>query len=88
MKNSILNLEGVQVLSRNEQKNVNGGTGTCAYILGRSGDGEPIGMTNVSYAEAMSAINSNGGGRYCCASCSTASWISYNTYGAGQMSLN
>jgi hypothetical protein len=27
MKNSILNLEGVQVLSRNEQKNVNGGRG-------------------------------------------------------------
>jgi hypothetical protein len=25
MKNSILNLEGVQVLSRNEKKNVNGG---------------------------------------------------------------
>lgn len=29
MKKSILNLEGVQVLSRNEQKNVNGGKKNC-----------------------------------------------------------
>ncbi|MCZ8331496.1 MAG: hypothetical protein O9282_09315 [Flavobacterium sp.] len=81
-----MNLEGVAVLSKEQQKGVNGGAGTCAYILGRNGDGEPIGATNVSLAEARAATA--GGGRYCCDSCSTASWISFNTYGPGQMALN
>lgn len=33
MKKSILNLEGVQVLSRNEQKNVNGGLRACKIVF-------------------------------------------------------
>ena len=36
MKKSILNIEGVKVLSRNEQKSVNGGladVGTCAALV-------------------------------------------------------
>lgn len=39
MKKSILNLEGVQILSRNEQKSVNGGkTQTCRFTVTLNGE--------------------------------------------------
>jgi len=70
-------LEANELLQRNQLKTILGGQmgddgGTCAYMTGRSGDGDPIGQTNVSRetAESMTA----NGGSWCCDSCSTASW--------------
>ncbi|WP_298118888.1 hypothetical protein [Flavobacterium sp.] len=34
MKKSILNLEGTQALSKNEQKSINGGGASCVNFLG------------------------------------------------------
>lgn len=72
MLKNILNFEGVTLLSKEQQKSVNGGEGTCAYFLGTDGDGAPIGQFNVSMAEAQAATSN--GGNWCCDSCSTAKW--------------
>lgn len=83
MKKSILNLEGVQILSKTQQKNTFGGLadgggefdggesggGTCQALVGYSGDGEPIVSCNLSNAQAKAA-----GIKWCCSSCSTTSW--------------
>lgn len=82
MKKSILNLEGVQVLSRNEQKNVNGGladaSGTCAALVTA-----PNGNQVLSYDIDKATVNGIISGatssgyrvQWCCSSCATASWL-------------
>lgn len=82
MLKNILTLEGVSQLSKEEQKNVNGGLmapGTCAFYGGTSGDGEPIGMAGVSMADAQAGAAAVGG-HWCCSSCKTASWYSSLVY--------
>lgn len=77
MKKQILDLEGVQVLTKDQMKNVSGKEGgTCAFYGGTSGDGEPIGGAGLSKAFVIQAAK-DVGGRWCCDSCASASW--YNS---------
>ena len=70
MKQSILNLEGVEVLSKKQMKTVEG-SGTCAYT-----DGDGLVRTGISKATATSLMAMSGpGARWCCQSCNTASWL-------------
>lgn len=79
MKNSILSLEGVEVLSKNQQKNVYGGLfapvddggdfGTCCA---QTQNGVPY--CGLSKARAIQVAAHNNG-RYCCDGCATASWM-------------
>ncbi len=74
MLKNILNLEGVAVLTKEQQKSVNGGRGTCAVRM-LNGDGEILVMQNLSLAEVTAAGGNGGGNSWCCASCGTATWI-------------
>ncbi|MCT4699662.1 hypothetical protein [Tenacibaculum haliotis] len=71
MKKQILNLG--KALNKAEQKEINGG-GTCSAHIPcgheSCGGGENNYLFNVSQAEAIAF-----GGRWCCESCSTASWL-------------
>lgn len=68
MKNLILNLEGVSVLSRNEQKSISAGkaalvgpdtcTATCA-------DGTKAGASSCDTSQANLACSQNGGSSSC-----------------------
>ncbi len=78
MKKSILNLEGVQVLSRNAQKNVNGGLaldsgsgGCCVTVIGNVGSARHCGYTKSEAIDEATTVASWGGVRayWCCASC-------------------
>ena len=70
MKKSILNLEGVEVLSKKQMKNVEG-SGTCAYT-----DGDGIVRTGISKATALSLMSMSGSGaHWCCSSCGSATWL-------------
>jgi hypothetical protein len=87
MTKSILNLEGVQVLSRNEQKNVNGGKlpdggGGCAarqwraYAPPLRGEYMVVAY-DLSQADAVAFANGGtGGGHVCCTSagCANSPW--------------
>lgn len=81
MKRQILNLEGVAVLTKEQQKMVNGGTGTCAYrtsFVDADGVIHIRTVRGVSQAEAFNAATSmamdGGSGNWCCDSCGSASW--------------
>ncbi len=69
MKKSILNLEGVEVLSKNEMKATKG-SGGCAW---RHSSG--FIMHDISRAEVDHYRATMGGGRWCCSSCGSASWL-------------
>ena len=83
MNKSIMNLEGVVFLSKDQQKNTfggrgldaggNGTTGSCAVLI-TNGDGERL-VFRGTLAEITAAGGNGGGRRWCCESCSTASWI-------------
>lgn len=72
MLQSILNLDGISVLNREQQKRVLGGVppGTCAW----EGDGHYSGISGTSreYAEGASQTL---GGHWCCDSCCSVSWL-------------
>lgn len=70
MLNNILNMEGVSVLNKKQQSQVKG-SGTCAVMLG--GYGGAV-FTGLSKAHAMRVMAANGG-RWCCDSCGSASWL-------------
>ncbi|WP_375239905.1 hypothetical protein [Aurantibacter sp.] len=82
MLKNILKIEGLSVLNKKEQESVNGGTGTCAYIMRKyEADGSYYEYveTGVSQSEAFNAATYAGanwaGGNWCCSSCSGASWL-------------
>ncbi len=74
-----------RILSKTEQKSVTGGgvqSGSCAAIIpctipGRHDDtcGGGDLVFDVSKEEALSHVSN--GGRWCCESCSSASWYPY-----------
>lgn len=65
MLKSILNLEGVVLLTREKLKVLNaGGNGTCMYQ-------HPGGFLVI---EADAGTAQSGGGHWCCDSCCGASW--------------
>lgn len=80
MLKNILTLEGITILSKQEQNTIIAGTtGTCsAYIPcnlpGEHDDSCGGGQykINVTKSEAQAFVA--GGGRWCCESCDTASW--------------
>lgn len=81
MLENILKIEGLSVLNKKEQGNVNGG-GTCAYRMRKyEADGSYYEYveTGVSQQEAFNAATYAGenwaGGNWCCASCGSASWL-------------
>jgi hypothetical protein len=77
MLRKLESLQGVSILSKEAQKKIAGG-GTCAYYLPTgSASGGPIVTYNVSAADAQWWAG-QGGGRWCCDSCSTASWYGQN----------
>ena len=74
MLKDILNLEGVEVLSKHQQKFISGGnipSGTCAV---QGGNGY-YGVSGVSKAYAIEAAGATGG-HWCCDSCQSATWLS------------
>ncbi len=74
MLRKLESLQGVSVLSKEAQKKIAGGVGTCAYYLPHgSATGGPIVTYNVPRSEAESWA-SQGGGNWCCDSCNSASW--------------
>lgn len=86
MLNSILNIDGISLLPKEQQKSINGGrdAGTCAVIIyGSPPDtwGTPNGFTptihtNISRDTAWSALAAAPfGGRWCCDTCNQASWL-------------
>ena len=67
MKKQILNLG--KKLSRTEQQKINGGSGTCAYYNGQTGQ-----VTyNISSTQAQASL-AHPEDHWCCDSCSSASW--------------
>ncbi|MFD2567271.1 hypothetical protein [Pseudotenacibaculum haliotis] len=67
MKKQILNFG--ETLSRAELQKINGGTGTCAYYNGETGQ-----ITyNLSSSQAQGML-ANASDHWCCESCDTASW--------------
>ncbi|MDX8554959.1 hypothetical protein MK851_15190 [Tenacibaculum sp. 1B UA] len=79
MLENILNLEGLTVLEKKQQESVNGG-GTCGYtttFITYDYDGNAYETTvtdyGVSKADAKKAVSA--GGRWCCESCGSASWL-------------
>jgi hypothetical protein len=72
MKKQILNIG--KTLTRAEQKQISGGTSTCAYYNGETG--QPT--YNISSSEAQGML-SNASDHWCCNTCDTASW--YNPGG-------
>jgi len=91
MKKQILNLEGVAVLTKEQQKMVSGGDGgTCAavyYSTDQYGNVWANITMNVSkeYAQQWGSI---GNGRWCCDSCGSASWLNSLKDPNRQMSPN
>lgn len=74
MLENILNLNGISVLSKQEQRNVNGGiNGGCAVLM-TNGDGERL-VFHGTKAEITEAGGNGGGNRWCCESCGSATWI-------------
>lgn len=76
MKNLILNLEGVQQLSKNQMKNINGGLAQgCSLYIRPKGGGKGYWSAPVSLEQAQSEWNgqvySDGSyaSGYCCSSC-------------------
>ena len=79
MLNNILNLEGVSVLNKKQQKIVNGGkAGTCAAQVTKA-DGTQMIIVDVSMEDAQIAAGlgaSQGlSNNWCCDSCGSASWL-------------
>lgn len=70
MLNNILNLEGVSILNKMQQKTINGG-GSCAVLIGGYGGSVFKGLTK-AHAQAIMQKNV---GRWCCDSCGSASWL-------------
>jgi len=89
MLKTLQSLQGVSVLSKAAQKEVNGGKGTCAvhlppdwvpdhsfsYSASRytKNSDGSITIEGVSRGEADHFMSS--GGQWCCSSCGTASWL-------------
>lgn len=78
MLKNILNVEGVVALNKEQQKSVFGGLaaagGSCAVMM-QNGDGEILVVQGLSLSQVTAAGGNGGGNRWCCDSCSTASWI-------------
>ncbi len=81
MKKSILSLEGVELLSKNEQKSISGGraaAGTCAavyYLTDSNGRVHKMLAINASASEAQGWASNGSNGHWCCDSCGSASWL-------------
>jgi len=74
MKKLKLNLEGAKVLSKAEQRSINGGSGwtpgSCAFDSGNGYSG----MSGVSLDAAEHGASVTGG-NYCCDSCCDVGWL-------------
>lgn len=77
MLDNILKLEGATVLSKNQQKSISGGEGTCAYYIPDDFPSQIV-WIGVTSAEAQAAVQ--GGGHWCCTNCSSASWFNNDDY--------
>ncbi|MGW8121132.1 hypothetical protein ACV07N_00620 [Roseivirga echinicomitans] len=80
MLSNVLNIEGVSLLPKEQQKAINGGyiveSGTCAVIVFREPGFSPDIYRNISYETTQQAIAAGGlGGRWCCDSCDEATWL-------------
>ena len=82
MLKNILNLEGVNTLTKEQQKSITGGAsgGTCCarrfYSCGVNGDHLCSSVScDISKSTALSLSSGENGGNWCCASCGSASWL-------------
>lgn len=79
MLNDILNIEGTTVLSREQQKSIEG-AGPCQIYI----DGSV--WTGLSVSSAQSAYSKNRAkgrdARYCCASCGDRDWAEQSSISA------
>lgn len=68
--NKKLMLQSATKLNKSEMKNVRGGvvSGTCGF---KTAEGRTFYGVNKSFAQEMAAD----GGRWCCDSCGSASWL-------------
>ncbi len=70
LKNSL----NVKVLGEEQLSKISGGKGSCAAQGFDPVSGESYCTTGLSLQEAKDWAKDNGGGHWCCDSCSTASW--------------
>ena len=80
MKKQILNLEGVAVLTKEQQKMVSGGApGTCNALLTNPQTGRQVLLADVSLGTVQEAISEGTAVgirvQWCCDSCGSASWL-------------
>lgn len=87
MKKTILSLEGVEVLSKKQKISIIGGIsldtgeGSCCALIyrtcGLNGDRICSSTTCGHDSSTVQSLASSeaGGGRWCCKSCETASWL-------------
>ena len=79
MLQNILNLDGVTVLNKKQQKVVNGGKeGTCAaQVTNANGDMIVITDVDISTAQQAAGYGASLGlsNNWCCDSCGSASWM-------------
>ena len=71
MKN-LMNLKGAKLLSKVEQKSINGGIGGCAIMI--NGEVFPS-VTLSSIKKAKKNMVPGDSLHWCCESCATASWL-------------
>ncbi len=67
----ILNLKGVKTISRQAQSSISGGSFTCAYYNGETGE-----VTYRVTSGMAQVFLKNASDHWCCNSCATASWYS------------
>jgi hypothetical protein len=76
MLNNILKIEGAVMLSKENQKTIKGGSGTCAVIIFSEHGFTPTIHQNIDCATSQSALAAaTFGGRWCCDSCDQATWL-------------
>ena len=69
-------MEGASSLSKNQQRSIKGGSGTCAVIIFSAPGFTPTIHTDISYETSQSALAAaTYGGRWCCDSCDEATWL-------------
>lgn len=88
MLNNILNLEGVTVLSKEQQRKVSGGApGTCNALITNPATGKTALLADVNKATVDDAIaNGTAAGyrvQWCCKSCADAPWLGNSTTNPG-----
>lgn len=73
---NVMNKFAAQQLSKKQMNEVKGGaSGNCAFMIPATATHAAFVMEGVSKDTALSSISGHSGARWCCDSCSSASWL-------------